>query len=213
MSSCRDLALLSRLWVHAVLCVCVLSCRLVHPNKAQNMLEADYHQKILMRFQLKDRLSGEFMTAHQVSLHAMLYSAWLESCSAEIQQRGILLMRPAILQDILQIRPAVVMRLQIQNNFVIHNKCINENLPFGSLKSPPPHLKKTCCNDFCARWQLYWVCVQTFVRLTNLKSKQEIIFVSEADNTLTNKFDLVSLPTLVYNTLSTALVRHWAGKI
>jgi oligosaccharyltransferase complex subunit delta (ribophorin II) len=69
----------------------------VHPNKAQNALEADYHQKILMRFQLKDRQTGDLMTAHQ-----------------------------------------------------------------------------------------------TFVRLTNLKSKQEIIFVAEADATLTNKFDLVS---------------------
>lgn len=177
------------------------------------MLEADYHQKILMRFQLKDRLSGEFMTAHQVSFHAMLYSAWLESCSAEIQKPGILL-RPAILQDILQIRPAVVMRLQIQKNFVIHNKCINENLPFGSLKSHPPTLKRHAATVFVhTDHDLYWVCVQTFVRLTNLKSKQEIIFVSEADNTLTNKFDLVSLATLVYNTLSTALVRQWAGKI
>ena len=162
MSSCRDLALSSRLWVHAVLCVCVLSCRLVHPNKAQNMLEADYHQKILMRFQLKDRLSGEFMTAHQVSLHAMLYSAWLESCSAEIQQPGILLMRPAILQDILQIRPAVVMRLQIQKNFDIHNKCINENLPFGSLKSPPPPptLKRHAATIFVLadHWLVLGVC-------------------------------------------------------
>ena len=90
-----------------------MSCRLVHPNKAQNTLEADYHQKILMRFQLKDRLSGEFMTAHQVSLRATLYSAWLESCNAEIQKPDILLMKPATLQDILQIRPAVVVTLQI----------------------------------------------------------------------------------------------------
>nr|KAG5694813.1 hypothetical protein BaRGS_019190 [Batillaria attramentaria] len=69
--------------------------KLVHPNKAQVPLEADSHQKILMRFALKDRLTGKLMTAHQ-----------------------------------------------------------------------------------------------TFVRLTNLKTKQEIIFVSEADNSLTNKFDL-----------------------
>ncbi|XP_070209693.1 dolichyl-diphosphooligosaccharide--protein glycosyltransferase subunit 2-like [Littorina saxatilis] len=34
------------------------------------------------------------------------------------------------------------------------------------------------------------LCVQTFVRLTNVKTKQEIIFVSEADSTLSNKFDL-----------------------
>ncbi|XP_076457036.1 dolichyl-diphosphooligosaccharide--protein glycosyltransferase subunit 2-like [Babylonia areolata] len=75
--------------------VAARTTKLVHPNKAQNTLEADYHQKILMRFQLKDRLTGQLMAAHQ-----------------------------------------------------------------------------------------------TFVRLTNLKSKQEIIFVSEADGTLTNKFDL-----------------------
>merc|ERR1712142_1361919 len=31
---------------------------------------------------------------------------------------------------------------------------------------------------------------QGFVRLTNLNTKQEIIFVTEADNTMTNKFDL-----------------------
>ena len=51
------------------------------------------------------------------------------------------------------------------------------------------------------------LCVQTFVRLTNLKSKQEIIFVSEADNTLTNKFDLVSLLfVVVVSNLSTDLL-------
>ncbi|PVD32395.1 hypothetical protein C0Q70_07829 [Pomacea canaliculata] len=69
--------------------------KLVHPNKAQVPLEADYHQKILMRFVLKDKLSNQLMAAHQ-----------------------------------------------------------------------------------------------TFVRLTNVKTKQEIIFVSEADAALLNKFDL-----------------------
>lgn len=69
--------------------------KLQHPNKAANALEADYHQKIIMKFQLKDKSSGQLMTAHQA-----------------------------------------------------------------------------------------------FVRLTNLNTKQEIIFVTEADNTMTNKFDL-----------------------
>lgn len=69
--------------------------KLQHPNKAANALEADYHQKILMKFQLKDKSSGQLMTAHQA-----------------------------------------------------------------------------------------------FVRLTNLNTKQEIIFVTEADNTKINKFDL-----------------------
>lgn len=69
--------------------------KLVHPNKAQVALEADSHQKILMRFTLKDRLTSKLMAAHQ-----------------------------------------------------------------------------------------------TFVRFTNQKTKQEIIFVSEADSSLTNKFDL-----------------------
>ncbi|KAK3803364.1 hypothetical protein RRG08_006917 [Elysia crispata] len=69
--------------------------RLVHPNKAASILEADYHQKIVMKFQLKDKAGGQLMTAHQ-----------------------------------------------------------------------------------------------TFVRLTNQDTKQEIIFVTESDSTLTNKFDL-----------------------
>jgi len=71
------------------------STKVVHPNKAATGLEADYHQKVLMKFQLKDQSSGQLMTAHQ-----------------------------------------------------------------------------------------------TFVRLTNLATKQEIIFVAEADASLTNKFDL-----------------------
>ncbi|XP_029636206.1 dolichyl-diphosphooligosaccharide--protein glycosyltransferase subunit 2 [Octopus sinensis] len=69
--------------------------KLQYPNKAANPLVADYHQKILMKFQLKDKSNGQLMTAHQA-----------------------------------------------------------------------------------------------FVRLTNLKTKQEIIFVTEADNSMTNKFDL-----------------------
>ncbi|XP_055871466.1 dolichyl-diphosphooligosaccharide--protein glycosyltransferase subunit 2-like isoform X1 [Biomphalaria glabrata] len=69
--------------------------RLVHPNKAASVIEADYHQKIVMKFQLKDKATGQLMTAHQA-----------------------------------------------------------------------------------------------FVRLTNTETKQEIIFVTEADNTLTSKFDL-----------------------
>ena len=70
--------------------------RLVHPNKAASTLEADYHQKVVMKFQLRERSTGQLMSAHQ-----------------------------------------------------------------------------------------------TFVRLTNLNTKQEIIFVAEADSSLTNKFDLV----------------------
>lgn len=34
---------------------------------------------------------------------------------------------------------------------------------------------------------------QAFIRLTNAETKEEIIFITEADNTLTNKFDLVSI--------------------
>jgi len=71
------------------------STKVVYPNKAASSLEADSHQKVLMKFQLKDQSSGQLMTAHQ-----------------------------------------------------------------------------------------------TFVRLTNLATKQEIIFVAEADASLTNKFDL-----------------------
>jgi len=69
--------------------------KLVHPNKAASTLEADYHQKVVMKFQLRERSTGQLMSAHQ-----------------------------------------------------------------------------------------------TFVRLTNLNTKQEIIFVAEADSSLTNKFDL-----------------------
>ncbi|BFZ21356.1 hypothetical protein BsWGS_24394 [Bradybaena similaris] len=69
--------------------------RLVYPSKAASVLEADHHQKIVMKFQLKDKTTGQLLTAHQ-----------------------------------------------------------------------------------------------TFIRLTNLNTKEEIIFINEADNTLTNKFDL-----------------------
>lgn len=34
---------------------------------------------------------------------------------------------------------------------------------------------------------------QTFVKMTNLASKQEIIFVAEADSSNVNRFDLVSV--------------------
>lgn len=37
---------------------------------------------------------------------------------------------------------------------------------------------------------------QTFVKLTNVDSKQEIIFVAEADSNNVNKFDLVSVVLL-----------------
>ncbi|XP_059158933.1 dolichyl-diphosphooligosaccharide--protein glycosyltransferase subunit 2-like isoform X2 [Physella acuta] len=69
--------------------------RLVHPSKAATVIEADYHQKIVMKFQLKDKTSGQLMTAHQA-----------------------------------------------------------------------------------------------FIRMTNIETKQEIIFVTESDNSLTSKFDL-----------------------
>lgn len=68
----------------------------MYPSKAASVLEADHHQKIVMKFQLKDKTTGQLLTAHQ-----------------------------------------------------------------------------------------------TFIRLTNLNTKEEIIFITEADNTLTNKFDLV----------------------
>lgn len=46
----------------------------MHPNKAQVPLEADYHQKILMRFVLKDKLSNQLMAAHQVGfVHKTAY--------------------------------------------------------------------------------------------------------------------------------------------
>ena len=76
---------------------CYDLCRLQHPNKAANPLEADHQQKVTMKFQLRDRSSGKVMTAHQ-----------------------------------------------------------------------------------------------TFIRLTNLETQQEIIFVSEPDASDTYKFDLVS---------------------
>ncbi|KAJ8321956.1 hypothetical protein KUTeg_000427 [Tegillarca granosa] len=39
--------------------------KLQYPVKAANMLEADYHQKILMKFQLKDKIDSSLLTAHQ----------------------------------------------------------------------------------------------------------------------------------------------------
>ncbi|XP_064653150.1 dolichyl-diphosphooligosaccharide--protein glycosyltransferase subunit 2-like [Lineus longissimus] len=39
--------------------------KLQHPNKAANILEADHHQKVIAKFQLKDKTSGALMTAHQ----------------------------------------------------------------------------------------------------------------------------------------------------
>ena len=77
--------------------------RLQHPNKAANVLEADFHQKVVMKFQLRDRSSGDPMVAHQ-----------------------------------------------------------------------------------------------TFIRLTNLKTQQEIVFVAEPDQTQTYKFDLVCIILMFY---------------
>lgn len=39
--------------------------KIVHPSKAAKTQEADYHQKIIMKFQLKDKSSGQLITAHQ----------------------------------------------------------------------------------------------------------------------------------------------------
>jgi oligosaccharyltransferase complex subunit delta (ribophorin II) len=38
---------------------------LQHPNKAANTLEADYHQRITMAFQLKDKSTNKVMLTHQ----------------------------------------------------------------------------------------------------------------------------------------------------
>ncbi|XP_060077704.1 dolichyl-diphosphooligosaccharide--protein glycosyltransferase subunit 2-like isoform X2 [Ylistrum balloti] len=39
--------------------------KIQHPNKAANAFEADYHQKIVMKFQLKEKVSGKPLSAHQ----------------------------------------------------------------------------------------------------------------------------------------------------
>ncbi|XP_067666475.1 dolichyl-diphosphooligosaccharide--protein glycosyltransferase subunit 2-like isoform X2 [Haliotis asinina] len=39
--------------------------KIVHPSKAAKTQEADSHQKIIMKFQLKDKVSGKLITAHQ----------------------------------------------------------------------------------------------------------------------------------------------------
>ena len=73
-------------------------CRLQYPTRVSSVLEADFHQKVIMKFGLKDQDSGKQISAHQ-----------------------------------------------------------------------------------------------TFVRLTNAETKQEIIFVAEADSSNNYKFDLVGL--------------------
>ena len=91
-------------WSVCLLSLCLVSCynshfpfRLQYPKKATEVLEADFHQKLIMKFNIKDSQSGQLVSAHQ-----------------------------------------------------------------------------------------------TFVKLTNLETKQEIIFIAEADSSLTNKFDLVT---------------------
>ncbi|XP_062570378.1 dolichyl-diphosphooligosaccharide--protein glycosyltransferase subunit 2-like [Saccostrea cucullata] len=42
--------------------------KLQFPNKASNVFEADYHQKIILKFQLKDKADGSKMSAHQTFL-------------------------------------------------------------------------------------------------------------------------------------------------
>lgn len=39
--------------------------RTQYPQKLTTALEADFHQKLLMKFTLKDKSSGETFTAHQ----------------------------------------------------------------------------------------------------------------------------------------------------
>jgi glycogen synthase len=41
--------------------------RLQYPKKAANTFEADSHQKIIMKFQLKDKTNVKSVSAHQVS--------------------------------------------------------------------------------------------------------------------------------------------------
>lgn len=44
---------------------CVLFPRTQYPQKINSVLEADFHQKLLMKFTLKDKSSGDTFTAHQ----------------------------------------------------------------------------------------------------------------------------------------------------
>ncbi|KAL8582854.1 hypothetical protein ACOMHN_042687 [Nucella lapillus] len=105
--------------------------KLVHPNKAQNTLEADYHQKILT-------LKHTHTHAHTHSLTQLVHPNKAQNTlEADYHQK-------------------ILMRFQLKDRLT--NQLMTAH--------------------------------QTFVRLTNLKSKNEIIFVSEADSSLTNKFDL-----------------------
>ena len=74
----------------------MVNFRLQYPKKASEVLEGDFHQKLIMKFNIKDSQSGQYVAAHQ-----------------------------------------------------------------------------------------------TFVKLTNQDTKQEIFFIAEADTSLNNKFDLV----------------------
>jgi len=47
--------------------------KLQHPNKAANTLEADHHQKLLIKFMLKDKSSGSLMKAHQTFVRLTNY--------------------------------------------------------------------------------------------------------------------------------------------
>lgn len=39
--------------------------RLSYPNKLDTVIEADYHQKLLMKFTLRDKSSGKIVVVHQ----------------------------------------------------------------------------------------------------------------------------------------------------
>lgn len=43
----------------------VFMYRTQYPQKITSVLEADFHQKLLMKFSLKDKSSGDTFTAHQ----------------------------------------------------------------------------------------------------------------------------------------------------
>ena len=58
------------LWYHCLTgCfkACFFNYRVQYPSKASSQFEADYHQKIIIKFQLKDKADGSKMSAHQVN--------------------------------------------------------------------------------------------------------------------------------------------------
>lgn len=57
---------------------CVCNVRLQHPAKATNEIEVDNHQRLTLKFQLRDKTSGSLIAAHQTFVRMVQHKSQQE---------------------------------------------------------------------------------------------------------------------------------------